>query len=70
MTEELNIFIAITSSWVNWSYTSNVSSEIIIIIIIIAAKSVNFISLHVFNICKFLTSGIVVVPQILIGYLS
>ena len=50
--------------------TSNVSSEIIIIIII-AAKSVNFISLHVFNICKFLTSGIVVVvPQILIGYLS
>ena len=53
--------------------TSNVSSEIliiIIIIIIIAAKSVNFISLHVFNICKFLTSGIVVVPQILIGYLS
>lgn len=49
--------------------TSNVSSEIIIIIII-AAKSVNFISLHVFNICKFLTSVIVVVPQILIGYLS
>ena len=68
MTEELNIFIAITSSWVNWSYTSISSEIIIIIIILIAAKSVNFISLHVFYICKFLTSVIVVVPQILISY--
>ena len=48
----------------------NNNNIMIIIIIIIAVKSVNFISLHVFNICKFLTSGIVVVPQILIGYLS